>query len=262
VLVKWQETVDNATATASDRAATQVDKWESTATKMTADSYATEPEDVLVKVWSSNGDGTFSSVDTTEYSALHHKSKAETAEALVAPHYTAIEAVSANEVNVNKVADVTSDVTTVAASIADVSTVAAIDDAVISLADIKIGLDSLYADKTTLDSLYTDKATLDNVASNLPTIVAVNDNETNINDAVNVTVPLLLSRMNIDNMVYTDGNLTKIEYAGTDNYEDFSYNKDGNLSTIKHTKDGVLAGSTAFNYDTDGNLVSSIFTEA
>ena len=46
-------------------------KWISEASKMTSDSYATEPEDVFVKEYTSNDDGTFTVTNTSEYSALH-----------------------------------------------------------------------------------------------------------------------------------------------------------------------------------------------
>jgi len=55
----------------------QLRAWEAEAKKRTADSYATEDEDVFVKIWSSNGDGTFSFVNSTDYSAYHWKGKAE-----------------------------------------------------------------------------------------------------------------------------------------------------------------------------------------
>lgn len=50
---------------------------ESEAARMTAESYAIEPEDVFVKVYTSNGDGTYSVSTTTDYSALHWYRKAE-----------------------------------------------------------------------------------------------------------------------------------------------------------------------------------------
>ena len=49
--------------------------WIAEAYKMTADSYATEPEDVYVKVYTSNDDGTFNETETDEYSAMHWKEK-------------------------------------------------------------------------------------------------------------------------------------------------------------------------------------------
>lgn len=53
----------------------QLRAWEAEAEKMTADSYATEAEDVFVKVYTSDGDGTFTATPTTEYSALHWAAK-------------------------------------------------------------------------------------------------------------------------------------------------------------------------------------------
>lgn len=50
--------------------------YEAEAQKLTTDSYATEPEDVFVKIYTSNGDGTFSYTNSTEYSALHWATKA------------------------------------------------------------------------------------------------------------------------------------------------------------------------------------------
>lgn len=54
----------------------QLRAWEAEAEKMTADSYATEAEDVFVNSWASDGDGTFTATPTTDYSALHHSAKA------------------------------------------------------------------------------------------------------------------------------------------------------------------------------------------
>jgi len=50
----------------------QLEAWIAEANKKTADSYATEPHGEYVKVYTSNGDGTFTAIDTTEYSALHY----------------------------------------------------------------------------------------------------------------------------------------------------------------------------------------------
>lgn len=50
--------------------------YEAEAQKLTADSYATEAEDVFVKIYTSNGDGTFSHTNSTEYSSLHWATKA------------------------------------------------------------------------------------------------------------------------------------------------------------------------------------------
>ena len=49
----------------------QIQAWYSEAEAKTADSYANEAHGVLVKKYTSNGDGTFSFTNTTDYSALH-----------------------------------------------------------------------------------------------------------------------------------------------------------------------------------------------
>ena len=59
--------------------AAQLDAWTAEAEKLTAASYADEAEDVFVKIYTSDGDGTFTATDTTEYSALHWAAKAEEA---------------------------------------------------------------------------------------------------------------------------------------------------------------------------------------
>jgi len=46
--------------------------WEAEAEKKTADSYATEPHNVYVKIYTSVGDGTFSFIHSLDYSALHY----------------------------------------------------------------------------------------------------------------------------------------------------------------------------------------------
>lgn len=68
-----------------------------------------------------------------------------------------------------------------------------------------------------------------------------------------------LAAQNIANMLYTNGDLTKIRYTNdTDvDYETFSYTS-GNLSSINHYIGSVLKGTTTLSY-TDGNLVSAIF---
>jgi hypothetical protein len=60
----------------------KLDAWNAEAEKLTADSYATEAEDVFVKLYSSDGDGTFTATDTTEYSALHWAAKSQSSSEL------------------------------------------------------------------------------------------------------------------------------------------------------------------------------------
>ncbi len=50
--------------------------WRAEAERLTANSYATEPEDVYVKIYTSNNDGTFTVTDTTDYSSYHWEKKA------------------------------------------------------------------------------------------------------------------------------------------------------------------------------------------
>jgi hypothetical protein len=68
-----------------------------------------------------------------------------------------------------------------------------------------------------------------------------------------------LASQNIANMVYTNGDLTKIRYK-TDSdvdYELLGYSG-GNLSTIQHYVGSVLKGTTTLSYGA-GNLVSAVF---
>ena len=68
-----------------------------------------------------------------------------------------------------------------------------------------------------------------------------------------------LALQDIANMVYTSGDLTKIQYNNaTDvDYEVFVYDS-GNLTSIQHYVGSVLKGTTTLSY-TSGNLVSAIF---
>lgn len=55
----------------------ELSKWEAEAERLTADSYATQPTDEFVIIYTSNGDGTFTQATTTEYSAKHWRDKAQ-----------------------------------------------------------------------------------------------------------------------------------------------------------------------------------------
>ncbi|WP_345969646.1 hypothetical protein WCX72_09995 [Sulfurimonas sp. HSL1-6] len=69
---------EQVTQTGNNVTASQLRAWESEAERLTAESYATEPEDVPVKIYTSVGDGTFTATPTNpaEYSALHYEAKA------------------------------------------------------------------------------------------------------------------------------------------------------------------------------------------
>ena len=68
-----------------------------------------------------------------------------------------------------------------------------------------------------------------------------------------------LASRNIANMVYTGGNLTKIQYdTATDvNYETLGYTS-GNLTTINHYLGAALRGTTTLTYNS-GILTSAVF---
>ena len=68
-----------------------------------------------------------------------------------------------------------------------------------------------------------------------------------------------LSSRNVANMVYTSGNLTKIQYdtAADVNYEVLGYTN-GDLTTINHYIGSSLRGTTTLTYSS-GTLVSAIF---
>lgn len=69
-------------ASASSANDSQLKAWEAEAERLTAGSYAVEPVDTLVKIYTSNGNGTFTATPTaSSYSALHWSTKMD--EALV-----------------------------------------------------------------------------------------------------------------------------------------------------------------------------------
>ena len=82
----------------------QLSAWIAEAEKMTADSYATEAEDVVVKVYTSDGDGTFTATPTAEYSALHWAAKSATSAGTFTIDATPTDA-STNAVSSNGVFD-------------------------------------------------------------------------------------------------------------------------------------------------------------
>ena len=68
-----------------------------------------------------------------------------------------------------------------------------------------------------------------------------------------------LAAQNVASMVYTNSDLTKIQYNNATNvdYEVLNYTS-GNLTSINHYVGSVLKGTTTLSY-TSGNLVSAIF---
>lgn len=101
-------------------------------------------------------------------------------------------------------------------------------------------------------------------ATNGTLFVRVNSIDENHAKADILSVNLLradkyLAAQNIANMVYTNGDLTKIQYkSATDvDYEILNYSG-GNLVSIGHYTTGVLRGTTTLSYSS-GNLVSAVF---
>jgi len=77
---KAENEADRAEAAADDAEERgQLEVWKAEAEAMTSDSYATEPEDVNVKIYTSNGDGSFTPTDTGDYSSYHWAQKAKIA---------------------------------------------------------------------------------------------------------------------------------------------------------------------------------------
>jgi hypothetical protein len=151
---------------------TQSNIWMTEALKMTANSYANEAEDVPVKIYTSNGDGTFSYVSTSNpavYSALHWHTKA----ALVGSGYLK------TEYNLSDLADVQT-----ARDNLDVYSQGEMDLAL----DSKLGIDQLGTNLT----LYFTTAGSDDPASGYGRIVTSVDDPFYNNDAQEVPTGVLL----------------------------------------------------------------------
>jgi hypothetical protein len=72
-------TTANAAAAATSETNAELSEWEAEASRLTVVSYATEAEDVVVNIVTSDGDGTYTyTPQTGVYSALHHELKAAT----------------------------------------------------------------------------------------------------------------------------------------------------------------------------------------
>ena len=91
--------------------------------------------------------------------------------------------------------------------------------------------------------------------------------DTTVTTAINTTLAnsniaradKYLAAQNIANMVYSSGNLVKIQYnAATDvDYEVLAY-ASGNLATIQHYTSSVLRGTTTLTYSS-GTLISAVY---
>lgn len=94
-------------------------------------------------------------------------------------------------------------------------------------------------------------------AGGFPLATAVQLSEANL-----LRADKYLASQDLANMIYTSGNLTKIQYnnAIDVDYEVLNYTS-GSLTSINHYVDSTLAGTSTLSY-TDGALTSVIFVEA
>jgi len=81
-IVDIQNAEENANIALNKATDAELSYWKAEAQRLTADSYATEPEDTLVKLYTSNNDGTFTITNSTEYSSLHWALKSQGATTL------------------------------------------------------------------------------------------------------------------------------------------------------------------------------------
>lgn len=137
-----------------------------------------------------------------------------------------------------------------------------------AISDLDIRVDATESAIVALDgrlgTVETDLSTLtttvDDIAVDVASISGRVDTVEDTLVASNVArADKYLSVQNIANMSYTDGNLTKIQYnTATDvNYETLTYTS-GDLTSINHYVNSVLAGTTTLSY-TSGSLISAVF---
>ena len=91
---------DSALAASVSDTNSQLRSWETEAERLTAGSYATEAEDVFVKIYTSNSDGTFTVDSTDKYSAFHWAEKT-----LADADKVALDLVATNQDTIDTAAD-------------------------------------------------------------------------------------------------------------------------------------------------------------
>ena len=91
------------------------------------------------------------------------------------------------------------------------------------------------------------------------TALALKTNKSDTDSVNMLRADKFLAAQNIANMIYTNGDLTKIRYNNDTDvaYEVLNYSG-GNLVSINHYVTGVLKGTTTLSYSS-GNLVSAVF---
>lgn len=137
--------------------------------------------------------------------------------------------------------------------------------------DTSVNWSEIQTKPTTISGYaITDAYVKSEVYTQTETNTVVNAHTTRTDNPHNVTAAQLglstytradkdLAARNIANMVYTDSNLTKIQYdtASDVNYEVLGYTS-GNLTTINHYIGAALRGTTTLTY-TSGTLTAAVF---
>ena len=134
-------------------------------------------------------------------------------EALMNPHYTAIDAVYANEANINAVNANETNINTVAGIESDVTTVAGIDTDVTTVAANNADVTTVATDIANVNTVATDIANVNAVVANQTNIDAAVANETNINIVATDIANVNAVGTNIANVIAVDNNQTNIDAA-------------------------------------------------
>jgi hypothetical protein len=134
-------------------------------------------------------------------------------EALMNPHYDAIDAVYANETNINAVNDNEANINTVAGIDTDVTTVAGIAANVTTVATNNTDVTTVATDITNVNTVATNIANVNSAVANEANINSVVANATNINTVATDIDNVNAVSTNIANVISVDGNSTNINSA-------------------------------------------------
>ena len=103
------------------------------------------------------------------------------------------------------------------------------------------------------------------VTNNIPMYSSLNelvDSGASYN-SIALTPPQELAKKDIADIVYVDGSINTVVYAGTDNKEVMNYNVGGDITTINHYLESLsITGTTTLAYDGSGNIISSTYLGA
>ena len=132
-------------------------------------------------------------------------------EALMNPHYTAIDAVYANEANINAVNANETNINTVAGIDSDVTTVAGIDTDVTTVATNNANVTTVATNIADVNTVADDIANVNAVVANQTNIDAAVANENNINTVATDIANVNAVGTNIANVIAVDNNQTNID---------------------------------------------------